>query len=112
MANEAKEIIARARFDHTWAAAREAGRDPAEIERVWSACRPSYLSQAASILAALASAGLAIVPVEPTEAMGWAGLKADQDRCPDHLAANPARWKMPVWRAMLAAAKGTEETNG
>lgn len=39
---------------------------------------------------------------EPSEEMGFAGLKADTDLHSDHLTANPSCWKRPMWQAMLA----------
>lgn len=77
-------------------------------------------------LAAFRAAGYAVVPREPTDAMGAAGLKASGDNgtfyltpaereaigWKDHLAGNPSKWMNPIYRAMVAAAEAPnpEET--
>lgn len=65
-------------------------------------------------LAALDAAGYQIVPKEPTDLMGAAGLKSYTDKTdPDYIAGNPSKWMKPAYRAMLAAApKSTSQSRG
>jgi hypothetical protein len=74
----------------------------------WQLCLPD----AAAILAALDAAGLAVVPVEPTEEMVWHGASSHDH--PNVFMSGPShmgrRMAERIYRAMIASAK-EDKTN-
>ena len=106
---ELRELMAKAMAQSVWdstvqAVAKRTGAAPPETvgEVDWQPFLPGVDAQ----LAALAEAGVAMVPEDTTEEMALAAYRITQEHSPSEFEGKPARVGFqPIWGAALAAGR-------